>query len=255
MKDSRDYIAQEAAAQEAIKKEYQQQLKTLPEGRLTLSRIGNGIYYSEVEKGRKTYLGTGSHARVKALQQRRFMEKTIQHIDKNLKVMHTYIQEYEPIDHATILQELPKAYIGEAEWSMNGDSWESEPYDKNERYPEGLIHQTLKGEMVRSKSEALLANLLYNKGIPYRYEENLVFPEGTVAPDFKIAVRSEGRFKLLEHCGLIGSEKYARSFTWKLQVYIRNGYMPWKDVFFTFDDFNGSIDTRAISQMMDSYFL
>ena len=60
---------------------------------------------------------------------------------------------------------------------------------------------------------------------------------------------------LLEHCGLLGSDKYVRRFNWKLQTYIRNGYIPWRDVFFTFDDLNGNIDTRAISQLMDNYFL
>ena len=129
------------------------------------------------------------------------------------------------------------------------------PTTKSNQYPQWLTHQTLKGELVRTKSEALVANLLYNKGIPYHYEENLELPEGVIAPDFKVAVRSENRFKLLEHCGLLGSDRYVRKFNWKLQTYIRNGYIPWRDVFFTFDDLNGSIDTRAISQMMDNYFL
>lgn len=256
MRDSRDYIAQEAAEQEALKREYQRQLAVLPEGRLISSQIGKGIYYSEVENGEKRYLGSGSNAKVKALQQRRMIEQTIEHIDRNLDLMRAYTQEYKPINQEAVLQELPRAYRGEPESITGGGSWENEPYEKNERYSaEGLVHQTLKGEMVRSKSEVLLANLLYNKGIPYHYEENLNLPEGVLAPDFKIAVRSERRFKLLEHCGLIGNEKYARSFTWKMQTYIRNGYMPWRDVFFTFDDLNGSIDTRAISEMMDSYFL
>lgn len=255
MKDSRDYIAQAAAEQRAVKQEYQQQLKTLPAGKLTVARQGKGTYYSEFEAGSKTYLGTADNEMVKALQQRRFLEASIQRIDHNLKLMDQYVQAYQPIDRLSVLQALPGAYRDTEDLNLTGDTWAQAPYDKSTQYPQWLTHQTLKGDLVRTKSEALVANLLYNKGIPYHYEENLKLPEGVIAPDFKIAVRSENRFKLLEHCGMLGSDKYVRRFNWKLQTYIRNGYIPWRDVFFTFDDLSGSIDTKAISQMMDHYFL
>ena len=255
MKDSRDYIVQEAAEQTAMKEEYQRQLKALPEGRLTVARKGTGAYYSKFQSGTKTYLGTAANEEVKSLQQRRILEASIQRIDSNLKLMDQYVRQYQPVDRMSVLQTLPKAYHNAEDLSQCGDEWERAPYDKSTQYPQWLTHQTLKGELVRTKSEALVANLLYNKGIPYHYEENLEFPEGVIAPDFKVAVRSENRFKLLEHCGLLGSDRYVRKFNWKLQTYIRNGYIPWRDVFFTFDDLNGSIDTRAISQMMDNYFL
>ena len=38
---------------------------------------------------------------------------------------------------------------------------------------EHLIHRTVRGEAVRSKSEVIIANLLHAKGIDYRYEEPL----------------------------------------------------------------------------------
>ncbi len=255
MKDSRDYIAQAVAEQTTMKEDYQRELKTLPEGKLTVNRNGAKAYYSKIESGKKTYLGTAANENVKALQRRRFLEKSIQRIDCNLKLMNQYMRQYQPIDRLSVLQALPSAYHDTEDLRLSAGDWEQEPYDKSTQYPEWLTHQTLKGELVRTKSEALVANLLYNKGIPYHYEENLKLPEGVIAPDFKIVVRSENRFKLLEHCGLLGSDKYVRRFNWKLQTYIRNGYIPWRDVFFTFDDPHGSIDTKAISQMMDNYFL
>ncbi len=255
LKDSRAYIRRELSKQETLKKRYLQQLKSLPEGRLIASHIGEKMYYTVVENGKKTYLGDGSVKMVKDLQQRRFIEKSLQSIENNLALMHTYLEKYKPVDQASIIEALPKAYKDSVVLSSEDDPWGSMSYDRNMKYPEGLVHQTLKGDMVRSKSEALLANMLYEKGIPYHYEENIVFPEKIIAPDFKIKVESEGRFKLLEHCGLIGNERYARSFTWKLQLYMRNGYMPWRDVFFTFDDRSGSIDTKLIGALIDDWFL
>ena len=110
MKDSRDYIAQEAAEQTAMKEEYQRQLKALPEGRLTVARKGTGAYYSKFQSGTKTYLGTAANEEVKSLQQRRILEASIQRIDSNLKLMDQYVRQYQPVDRMSVLQTLPKAY-------------------------------------------------------------------------------------------------------------------------------------------------
>ena len=138
---------------------------------------------------------------------------------------------------------------------MDAEQWETAPYDRSDKHPEHLCHKTIKGDMVRSKSEAIIANMLYNMKIPYHYEEKLLLGRELVVPDFKIAVRSESRFKLLEHCGMMGKPGYRNDFRWKLEHYLMEGYLPWRDVFFTFDDKNGNIDTAAISDMIEHYFL
>ena len=49
----------------------------------------------------------------------------------------------------------------------------------------------MKGEKVRSKSEVNIANMLHEKGIPYRYEEELQLRNGKiVSPDFTIFVKN-----------------------------------------------------------------
>jgi hypothetical protein len=48
-----------------------------------------------------------------------------------------------------------------------------------------LIHKTRKGIAVRSKSEVIIADLLYSKGIEFQYEQVLVGADGTERwPDF-----------------------------------------------------------------------
>jgi len=37
-------------------------------------------------------------------------------------------------------------------------------------YEEGKIHRTLSDYMVRSKSEVIIANMLYERDIPFKYE-------------------------------------------------------------------------------------
>ena len=54
------------------------------------------------------------------------------------------------------------------------------PYPKTEE----LV--TNNGEIVRSKSEKIIADLLFMLGIPYVYECPLDTPGGTIYPDFTI---------------------------------------------------------------------
>jgi hypothetical protein len=63
-----------------------------------------------------------------------------------------------------------------------------------ERFLErGLIHRTERGELVRSKSELVIADKLYARGIDYAYEQPLVLPNGHIRyPDFTIADQARG---------------------------------------------------------------
>lgn len=56
-------------------------------------------------------------------------------------------------------------------------------------FPENLIHRTRRGEMVRSKSEVIVANTLENLNLSYDYEKQLAAPEDDDdyrLPDFTV---------------------------------------------------------------------
>ena len=62
----------------------------------------------------------------------------------------------------------------------------------NEWYEEGKIHRTLAEYMVRSKSEVIIANILFDRGIPFTYEKPLFASDGTfLLSDFTIAWNGE----------------------------------------------------------------
>lgn len=75
-------------------------------------------------------------------------------------------------------------------------------------YESGKIHEALSEDMVRSKSEVIIANLLHQAGIPFTYEEPLYAADGTFfLPDFTLRVRGEKYF--WEHWGMLADEGYA----------------------------------------------
>ena len=54
---------------------------------------------------------------------------------------------------------------------------------------DGRIHHTLADVVVRSKSEVIIANMLHERGISFRYERPLRAPDGTFyLPDFTITL-------------------------------------------------------------------
>ena len=91
------------------------------------------------------------------------------------------------------------------------------------------------------------------KKIEYHYEEELVLGDYTFAPDFKIAVKSQRKCKLLEHFGLIGDEDYRDTCMWKIRTYLEFGYRPYEDILFTYDDKDG-ISIHWISTKSSSHF-
>lgn len=88
-------------------------------------------------------------------------------------------------------------------------------------YEEGKIHQTLTEFMVRSKSEVIIANLLFDRDIPFHYELPLFAPNGTFyLPDFTINWR--GQLYFWEHLGRLDLERYRNHWETKRAWYERH---------------------------------
>ncbi|MEK5428810.1 RecQ family ATP-dependent DNA helicase [Cytobacillus sp. FSL R7-0680] len=81
------------------------------------------------------------------------------------------------------------------------------------------IYATSKGDKVRSKSEVIIANLLYEHNVDYEYEKKLYYsPNNWVEPDFTIKMK-DGREIYWEHLGMIGVESYDKRWKEKLEIY------------------------------------
>ncbi len=80
------------------------------------------------------------------------------------------------------------------------------------------IYPTTKGDVVRSKSEVIIANLLFYEGLEYEYEAKLQHKHGTMKPDFTIKTPS-GKRIYWEHLGMLGVEEYDKVWLYKKDVY------------------------------------
>lgn len=87
-------------------------------------------------------------------------------------------------------------------------------------YEAGKIHEALSGDMLRSKSEVIIANMLHERQIPFRYEQPLFAGDGTLRlPDF--TVTWQGKTFYWEHLGLLDMTEYAKEWQVKRAWYDR----------------------------------
>jgi hypothetical protein len=115
------------------------------------------------------------------------------------------------------------------------------PYAKN------LIHRTEKGHLVRSKSELVIANMLFRSGVTYEYERVLEgeTKRGRLRPDFSF-VSASGDLVLWEHLGMMQLEDYRRGWEWKRQWYEANGFALGENLFTSVDDERGGLDSAEL---------
>lgn len=119
-------------------------------------------------------------------------------------------------------------------------------------YASQLIHQTEKGHLVRSKSELVIANMLFREKLDYQYEQEMEGERipGTVRPDFAFTDPGGGRI-IWEHLGMMGRDEYRRGWDWKKEWYAQNGYIEGKNLFTTRDNEKGGLNSADIKAVIE----
>lgn len=79
------------------------------------------------------------------------------------------------------------------------------------------IYVTENGMTVRSKSEVIIANILYHSGLEFKYEEPLRYAGKHIEPDFTICYNN--KIYYWEHLGLLGKSDYDENWKKKKKIY------------------------------------
>lgn len=126
---------------------------------------------------------------------------------------------------------------------------------KKKYYEQALIHRTLKGELVRSKSEVIIANMLFEADIKYEYEKELdLGDDGIRIPDFTIDDAESGMLFYWEHCGMLGDAVYNKHWQEKKAIYEKHDIIEGENLIVSGDSLSGGIDSAAIKALIDKYF-
>lgn len=127
----------------------------------------------------------------------------------------------------------------------------------------GLIHRTTGGDLVRSKSEVIIADLLHVRGVEYAYEQPLAFDGEVRYPDFTVNDVESGRKVYWEHLGLLHLPEYQERWQRKLAWYKRQDILPHEEsptggsgglLVISRDDEQGGIDAAALQALVHEVF-
>lgn len=114
-------------------------------------------------------------------------------------------------------------------------TWKVQKYNRNPKYLEQLVFKCPSGNTVRSKSEVFIDIVLSERGLPYRYEGELELGNIKFYPDFTILNPNTNEIIYWEHLGRMDDPAYARAALEKIRIYYKNGLIPGKNLYITFE--------------------
>lgn len=240
------------------------ELPRLPKGNLRIQKKRETAqYYQVTEKGdtHGSFIRVENRKLAEELAQKTYYEKLLREAQREILAIDTFMQRMEgksPEDVYASMNTYRKALVTPMLISNEeyAKKWEEEPYERNPFRPEECIHPTDRGDLVRSKSEARIADMYYALGIPYRYEALLRLKNGkTKYPDFTLLKMPERTLYYHEHMGLMEDEFYRRNNLVKIKEYAESGICTGKNLILTFETDYTTLDIRTLRNNVKNIFL
>ena len=261
-------------------------VKTPPPGRLRISQKGNSTEYYHITSPSAPhgkYIPIKQESLARQLAQKDYDSKITALIEEEIRATQHYLKQIcstssggnprggrapdTGSDSATKLSALyakycparqhlvtPLTLTGSqyaAQWQSV--SWPRRPFPEN-----STAYTTIRGELVRSKSEVLIADALARHNIPYRYEFPLELRRATggiatLHPDFLcLNVRTRTEF-YWEHFGSMDDPSYSNNAAGKLRLFAENGILAGRNLIITMETQNEPLSTTVLNQLIDSY--
>ena len=204
------------------------------------------------------YLTTEQGKYIKECCEQFYVRKLIFAIEKELNALRIFAEKYKPNEKFAAWEKLPEAYKQFIKPLFKSNEqicleWEKASFEGN-TFPlvEGARYITKKGECVRSRIELIVANILYDLKIPYRYECKLMLPSGAVWPDFTIMNPKTLEVYYLEIFGMMDNPEYEMSAFKKIAKYAASEY--YSNLIMFFDHKNAPISPEDIKRTLEKLF-
>lgn len=243
-----------------LAKETRERLLAAPKGSLRISNSHTKPeYYYKQEasgKGNGKYIKKKDFAIAIAIAQRDYERQLLNNVEIRIKTIEKFIERYScmlPEDVYNSLNPYRRELVSpliipDDEYVRR---WLAVEY-KGKVVEEGTGSiMTEKGELVRSKSEKIIADKLFSMGIPYRYEYPIMLKSGIrVYPDFTILKMPERKEIYLEHFGLLDEESYVESTMRKLHSYSESGIFLGDNLLITYETRRYPLSTKMLDGVL-----
>ena len=239
-------------------------LPQLPSDHICIRKRGNSFAYSSCEKSAdgkiiEHYISVNEKAYLTETTKGRYYRKLLKALEKEARVIQSFLSNYSPNEKIRAWDVMPKGskeliepiYISTKEKIK---VWENAVFETNAFPMENRnLYVTKKGECVRSRIELIIANLLFDLGIPYRYECRLDLNTGTVFPDYTVLHPKTLELYYIEIFGKMDDPMYASAAFKKINKYASSKYYDKLIMFFDHKD--SPISVKDVKQAFESIFL
>ena len=239
-------------------------IEKAPPGKLRCATKGNSFQYYNGT----TYLGKDKAKFISEIANREYLEKLLPLIKRKIKKLEDCRRclNYDFSEDEAVYLGLHPA---RKKWvdpiirirEIYIEEWANTPYEKWEISDECAKGNffTVKGERVRSKSEKIIADELTRYGIPYRYEYPLQLKDGNriiiKRPDFIALNPNTLEETIIEHLGMMDSEKYYNGSLNKINLYEKNGYLIGDNLLLFHESSDAPLNTQITDRYIENFLL
>lgn len=237
--------------------EEEKRLRNAPQGRIKIAHRNDSKRYYLVNEQGTEYLSDSERQLIRSLIQKNYNQKILNKAKQEKAILDRLMKSYPSVIAEEVYSELsPDRQQLISPIILPDDEyikiWENKPFTPKPFGPNDPEYYSNKGERVRSKSEKIIADRLFARNVPYRYECPLDVPElGTIHPDFTILNVNKRQEMYLEHCGKMDDPQYANNLVRRNNCYSKCGIILGDSLFMSFESERYPLDTRTIDKLID----
>lgn len=234
-----------------------------PNGNLRIMKDKNNIKYFLITSKGDThgkYIKKGEAETAHLIAKRDYYKKLHKEITHEIQAIERYLKSMNGSSAEDVYEKMNKYRQALVEPLMLSDQeyvkrWLEQEYLGNPYEVQDKRFETNRGDLVRTKSEAMIANVYYELGIPYRYEYPFRMHNGKIKyPDFTLLKMPERKMIYHEHMGLLEDKDYRQANLQKLYDYSKSGLLCTDNLILTFETDYIPLKISDIKKMISQIF-
>ena len=222
---------------------------------------GNTAYFYLRHNGSETYIPIDDTKTLRSAARNSYAKTVIPVLQKDLKALENLLHKYSWKNELFIADRLDPDIIrlcgkGFSSRRTYIENWSNQTWEENPDLGDIPDRPTIKGHIVRSKSEEFIDNALYHHGLSFFYEKPLYLDEASfpLFPDFTILHPETLTEIYWEHFGLMDDPLYADRNCKKIKQYMRNDIYPGERLICTFETRNHPLSSVDVEMIIKKYF-
>ena len=255
---------------EIIKRRLDSLIGKSPKAQIRLKKVKSGIYvYKRTDSFQTngTYVKKNNTKEIKLLVQKLYNTRLKEAVDEEKRQIEDCIAILRGVDTApeAVLRSIPAEMHRFINTDVFNDTdsveeWRREVFMENNPIKFEKAFRTSNGEMVRSKSELIIAEALKALKVPYIYERPFRaymtgYGKANIFPDFTCFNKRTGKTYYWEHLGLMDNPEYASKNMRKILDYSKEGVYPGTELILSFETADVPLSTEYIRALIRKYLL